>query len=87
MTDDREPFREARDRWKAQHHDQRVLRAQTVLGEWDHQAIVQPIDGLVRLRVADDTGESFVAVMLTPEGTERLAAILLQAKAQVEASA
>lgn len=66
-------------------HETRQARAQTVIGEWDQQAVVQAEREWVRLVVADETGESFSAIRLAPEAAERLAKILLQTKAIIEA--
>lgn len=68
-------------------HETRLgWRTHSVPGIDDQQAIVQPYGRRVRLRVADETGESFAAVILDVEGTQELVDALLAVKAIVEES-
>jgi hypothetical protein len=87
MSEDRSEMEAARLAGLQRRHETREARAQTVIGKYGHHAIVQPRDGYVRLWVADETGSSTSAVLLKPEAAERLARILTQTKAIVEASA
>jgi hypothetical protein len=74
MTDDRAPFREAREHGLRQRHEQRLARARTVDGQFDDKAQVEAGRGTVYLKVVGDHYESTIA--LSPDNARELAALL-----------
>lgn len=78
---------EARQHGLRARQETRRHRAQTVIGELGQQIHVIPEGAYARVVVANKEGEHLAALRLHPEAAERLAKILLQTKAIVEASA